>query len=140
VEFLITVMKDSGLRPLAVEALGQIGDRRAVPVLINVLEGVDRPEVSQPIDGCGDHWGEDMITFGAAAKALGVIRDESAIPSLIKALRYTVTRADAADALTRFGGNVIAPLLALLAHESDDNIRYHVKETLAKVGWRAGRV
>jgi HEAT repeat protein len=98
VEFLVTAMKDSGLRPLAVEALG------------------------------------------AAARALGVIRDESAIPSLIKALRYTVTRADAADALTRFGGNVIAPLLALLAHESDDNIRYHIKDTLTKVGWRARRI
>ena len=140
VEFLVTAMKDLGLRPLAVEALGQIGDRRAVPVLINVLEGVERPEVSQPINGCGDHWGEEMVTLGAAARALGVIRDESAIPSLIKALHYTVTRADAADALTRFGDHVIAPLLGLLAHESDDNIRYHVKETLAKVGWRAGRV
>jgi hypothetical protein len=31
-------------------------------------------------------------------------------------------------------------LLAVLARESDDNIRYHVKDTLAKVGWRAGRV
>jgi hypothetical protein len=35
---------------------------------------------------------------------------------------------------------VIAPLLAVLARESDDNIRYHVKDTLAKVGWRPGRV
>jgi hypothetical protein len=58
----------------------------------------------------------------------------------MKALRYTITRADAADALTRFGGVVIAPLLAVLARESDDNIRYHVKETLARVGWRAGRI
>ena len=140
VEFLVTAMKEPGLRPLAVEALGQIGDRRAVPVLINVLEGVDRPEIVRPIDGCGDHWDEDIITLGAAARALGVIRDEAAIPSLIQALRYTMTRADAADALTRFGGTVIAPLLALLAHESDDNIRYHVKDTLAKVGWRAGRI
>jgi hypothetical protein len=31
-------------------------------------------------------------------------------------------------------------LLYVLARESDDNIRYHVKETLARVGWRAGRV
>ena len=76
----------------------------------------------------------------AAVRALGVIRDEAAVPSLMKALRYTVTRADAAVSLTRFGGAVIAPLLAVLAHESDDNIRYHVKDTLAKVGWRAGRV
>ena len=140
VEFLVTAMKEPGLRPLAVEALGEIGDRRAVLVLINVLEGVDRPEVSRPTDGCGDQWDEELITLGAAARALGVIRDEAAIPSLMKALRYTITRVDAADALARFGGAVIAPLLALLAHESDDNIRYHVKDTLAKVGWRAGRI
>jgi HEAT repeat protein len=140
VEFLITAMKEPGLRPLAVEALGRIGDRRAVPVLIDVLEGLERPEVSRPLDGCGDRWDEDMLTLGAAVKALGAIRDETAMPSLLKALRSTVTRADAADALTRFGGTVIAPLRALLARESDDNIRYHVKETLARVGWRAGRV
>ncbi len=140
VEFLVTVMREPGLRPLAVDALGEIGDRRTVPVLIDVLEGVGRPEVSMPIDGCGDQWGEERITLGAAARALGAIRDEAAIPSLIKALSYTVTRVDAADALTRFGGVVIAPLLALLAHEPDDNIRYHVKETLARVGWRAGRI
>jgi hypothetical protein len=58
----------------------------------------------------------------------------------MKALRHTVTRAEVADALTRFGSAVVTPLLALLARESDDNIRYHVKETLAKVGWRAGRI
>ena len=140
VEFLVTAMKEPGLRPLAVEALGRIGDRSAVPVLIDVLDGVDGPEVSRPMEGCGDRWDEEMLTLGAAARALGAIRDEEAIPSLMKALRYTVTRVDAADALTRFGGTVIAPLLALLACEKDDNIRYHVKETLGKVGWRAGRI
>ena len=140
VEFLVTVMKEPGLRPLAVEALGQIGDRRAVPVLINVLEGVDRPEVSRAIDGCGDRWDEEILTLGAAVRALGAIRDEEAVPSLMKALRHTETRAEAAVSLTRFGSAVIAPLLAVLARESDDNIRYHVKDTLAKVGWRAGRI
>src|SRR5437016_4132168 len=99
-----------------------------------------RSEVSRPIDGCGDQWDEEMLTLGAAVRALGAIRDEAAIPSLMKALRYTVTRAEAADALTRFGSAVIAPLLAVLARESDDNIRYHVKDTLAKVGWRPGRI
>ncbi len=140
VEFLVTAMKEPGLRPLAVEALGRIGDRCAVPVLIDVLDGVERPEVSRPMEGCGDRWDEEILTLGAAARALGAIRDEAAIPSLMKALRYTVTRADAADALTRFGGAVIAPLLAVLARESDDNIRYYVKDTLTKVGWRAGRI
>ena len=140
VEFLVTVMKEPGLRPLAVEALGRIGDRRTVPVLIDVLKGMERPEISQPIDGCGDQWDEERLTLGEAVRALGAIRDEAAIPSLMKALRYTVTRAEAADALTRFGSAVIAPLLAVLARESDDNIRYHVKDTLARVGWRAGRI
>jgi HEAT repeat protein len=111
-----------------------------VPVLINVLEGLDRPDVSRAIDGCGDHWDEEILTLGAAVKALGAIRDEAAVPSLMKALRHTVTRAEAADALARFGSAVIAPLLVVLARESDDNIRYHVKETLTKVGWRAGRI
>ena len=133
-------MKEPGLRSLAIEALGRIGDRCAVPVLISVLEGVDRPKISRPIDGCGEHWDEEILALGAAARALGAIQDEAAIPSLMKALHYTVTRTEAADALTRFGGAVIAPLLAMLARESDDNIRYHVKETLARVGWRAGRV
>ena len=140
VEFLMTAMKEPELRPLAVEALGQIGDRRAVSVLINVLEGVDRPEVSRANDGCGDHGDEEILTLSAAVRALGAIRDETALPSLMKALRHTGTRADAADALTRFGSAVIVPLLAALARESDDNIRYHIKETLAKVGWRAGRI
>ena len=140
VDGLLTLIKEPELRPLVVEALGLIGDRRAVPVLIEVLEGVDRPEVSRPIEGCGDRWNEPLLTLGAAARALGVIRDESAIPSLMKALHHTVTRAEASDALTRFGSAVIAPLLVLLSRELDDNIRYHIKETLAKVGWRPGRL
>jgi HEAT repeat protein len=139
-EFLIIVMKEPGLRPLAVEALGQIGDRRGVPVLINVLEGVDRPAESRVVAGCGDKWDEEMITRGAAVRALGTIGDDAAIPSLLRALSDTVTRADAATALARFGSKVIAPLLSLLTQESDENLRFHVRDTLAKAGWRPGRV
>jgi len=140
VDFLFVAMKEPGLRPLAVESLGQIGDRRAVPVLINVLNGVDRPEVSRAVDGCGDHWDEEMVAKGAAVRALASIGDEAAVPTLLNALRHTVTRADAAAALVRFGNAVIAPLLTMLTQEADDNLRYHVKDTLTKVGWRPGRV
>lgn len=139
-EFLVVVMKEGGLRPLAVEALGLIGDQRAVPVLINVLGGIDRPAESRVVAGCGDKWDEEMATRGAAVRALGILGDESAIPSLMNALRETVTRADAAAALGRFGSKVIAPLLTLLSQETDDNIRFHVKETLTQVGWRPGRI
>ena len=78
--------------------------------------------------------------MGFAVRALGLIRDEAAIPTLVTALQNTVTRADAATALAGFGPTVIPSLLPLLARESDENIRYHVRETLAAVGWRPGRV
>jgi HEAT repeat protein len=139
-EFLVTVMKEAGLRPLAVDALGRIGDRRALPVLIAVVEGTDRPAASRTVAGCGDRWDEEMETRGAAVRALGGLGDESAIPVLLKALEQTVTRADAAEALTKFGSKVIAPLLTIMTQTSDENMRFHVKDALAKVGWRAGRM
>jgi len=139
-DFLQVALKEPGLRPLAVEAMGHIGDRRAVPVLIMVLEGGDRPEESRVVAGCGDKWDEEMVTMGAAVRALGMIGDEAAIPSLLKALRQTVTRADAATALTRFGSKVVAPLLTVMKQESDENIQFYIKDTLANVGWRSGRV
>ena len=138
--FLVTVMKEPGLRPLAVEALGMVGDPRAVPVLIAVLEGSDRPVAARTVAGCGDRWDEEMETKGAAVRALGSLGDETAIPVLLKALDETVTRADAAAALARFGSKVIAPLVTIMTQTSDENMRFHVKEALGKVGWRAGRI
>jgi HEAT repeat protein len=139
-EFLVTVMKEPGLRPLAVEALGKIGDRRTVPILIAVLEGSDRPVASRAVAGCGDSWDDEMETKGAAVRALGSLGDETAIPALLKALEHTVTRADAAAALVSFGSKVIAPLVTIMTQTSDENVRFHVKDALAKVGWRAGRI
>jgi HEAT repeat protein len=140
VEFLFKVLDEPGLRPLAVEALGKIKDSRAVPVLQNIAAGNGRPEATRTVAGCGDQWSEEMLTMGVAVRALGRIRDEAAIPTLVTALQNTVTRADAATALAGFGPTVIPSLLPLLARESDENIRYHVRETLTAVGWRQGRV
>jgi len=39
VDYLVVAMKEPGLRLLAVEALGHIGDRRVVPLLRRVVEG-----------------------------------------------------------------------------------------------------
>ena len=139
-EFLVTAMREPGLRPLAVEALGQIGDRRAVPVLIAIVEGSDRPVVTRSVAGCGDNWDEEMETKGAAVRALGSLGDDAAIPTLLKALDHTVTRTDAAAALVQFGTKVIPQLLTIMTQTSDDNVRFHVKDVLARVGWRAGRV
>jgi HEAT repeat protein len=123
-----------------VEALGLIGDRSAVPLLVALLQGANQPDGVRPVAGCGDRWDEEMVTKGAAVRALGSIADDIAIPVLLKALDQTETRADAAAALVRFGSKVIAPLLTIMTQSSDENVRFHVKETLTQVGWRAGRI
>lgn len=140
VEFLFTAMNEPGLRTLAVEALGRIGDRRAVPVLIKVVRGVNPPNVTRTVAGCGEQWNEEVLTQAAAVRALGAIGDESALPTLVAALEPTFTRTDAAAALARFGSKAIPLLLPLLTGPRDENVRYHVKETLAQVGWRPGRI
>jgi HEAT repeat protein len=108
--------------------LGKIKDQRAVP-----------PN-GRTVAGCADQWGDEMTTMGEAVRALGMIQDHATIPTLVSALKNTVTRAEAATALARFGAVVIPALLPLLARESDENIRYHVRETLTAVGWRPGRI
>ena len=140
VEFLLTAMrKEPGLRTLAVEALGRIRDRRAVPALIDVVSGTNPPMTTRTVTGCGDQWTEEIVTQAAAVRALGAIGDESAIPALTGALQSTFTRTEAAEALSRFGPKVVPWLLPLLTGAQDDNVRYHVKETLASVGWRSNR-
>jgi HEAT repeat protein len=136
VEALLIVMKEPGLRTAAVEALGRIGDRRVVPMLIGMVTGGTPPEVTRAVDGCGDQWSEEVAIQAAAVQALGEIGDESALPTLVAALEPTFTRAEAAAALARFGSKAIPFLLPLLSRTGDENVRYHVKETLALVGWR----
>lgn len=140
VEFLLTALKEPGLRPLVVDALGKIGDRRAVPALVAIVEGTNRPERSREVAGCGDKWDEEMTAMAGAAHALGQIRDAATIPALVAALQNTVTRAEAATALVAFGQPAIPHLVAVLKNEQDGNILFHVKEALAQLGWRQGRV
>lgn len=140
VEFLITAMRDEDIRPKAIEALGKIGDRRAVPVLIGVVTGAGRPAKSRPIHGCGDRYDHEMLAQEAAVKALARIKDESTMPTLIAALQNTMIREEAASALVAFGAPAIPLLRALMSKEQDENIQYHVKEALAKLGWRQNRI
>jgi HEAT repeat protein len=77
-----------------------------------------------------------VVTQAAAVRALGLIGDESALPALATALDSTFTRTEAAEALSRFGAKAVPWLLPLLTGSQDENVRYHVKETLVSVGWR----
>ncbi|MBX3302709.1 MAG: HEAT repeat domain-containing protein [Nitrospira sp.] len=140
VEHLCAIVRDPGLRTVAVEALGKIGDARAVPVLIELLAEAGLPEASKTAASCGDGWNEELITQGGAARALGEIGDDRAISSLVAALEPTWTRAEAASALARFGSKVIPFLIPLLTRSQDDNLRFHVRETLTQAGWNPQRI
>jgi HEAT repeat protein len=70
---------------------------------------------------------------------LGAIGDERALPALVAALNPTQTRTEAATALATFGSKVVPFLIPLLNDSTDDNIRFHVRETLAQAGWRPRR-
>jgi hypothetical protein len=58
----------------------------------------------------------------------------------VAALQSTVTRAEVAAALGLFGAPAIPPLLDRLKKEQDENILFHVRETLHRLGWRANRI
>jgi HEAT repeat protein len=140
VDFLLTVLPDLDVRPEAVVALGKIGDARAVPALVEIVNGSRQPDRGRAVDGCGDRWDQEMIVMGLAVRALGDIGDQAAIPALIAALRDTVTRSDASASLARFGRPAIPYLLEVVKKERDENIVYYAKEALTQVGWRANRI
>jgi HEAT repeat protein len=140
VDHLCAALREPGLRTLAVEALGHIGNPSAVPVLIDVVRGTTPPEATRTAVGCGDQWNEELITQGAAVRALGLIGDDRAIPSLVAALRPTHTRAEAAASLVKFGSKVVPVLISLLNESPDENLRFHVRETLTLVGWRPHQI
>ncbi len=140
VDFLISALRDRDIRPKAIEALGKIGDRRAVPVLLTVLTGANKPPDTRPLYGCGDRYDEEMFAADAAVKALGDLKDISTIPALIAALQNTMVREGAAAALVSFGAPSVPPLVKVLRSERDENIVYHVKESLQQLGWRPHRM
>jgi HEAT repeat protein len=140
VEFLMVAMGNKGVRLRAIEALGEIKDCRAISALIEVIEDANSSAMKGHLQGCGDQYEEEMLAMEAAVKALAQIGDPKVIPNLVQALKNTVVRANAAEGLVAFGEAAIPSLLDCLRREQDPNILYHVRESLAKLGWRQGRV
>lgn len=140
-EPLLQAMDDSRLRAAAVEALGKVGDGRAVEPLRSLVEEAAQSHHEWEVHGCqNERYEQELPAVEAAVKALGTIGDKTAIPTLVTALKSTTVRVEAGDALVRFGQPAIAPLLTVLKHEQDENILFHVRETLSRLGWRAGRL
>jgi HEAT repeat protein len=140
-EQLLRVLDESRLQVQAIEALGKIGDHRTVPTLMKLVALLDPTRYEGRVPVCEDErYEQDLAVVEAAIKALARLKDEQAIPILINALQSTLVRKDAAEALAAFGKPAIPPLVEVFKQELDENIRYHIKETLTKLGWNANRV
>ncbi len=115
----VFLRSDSLQRGAAARALGHLGDRRALDLLIQLA-----------LNGRGE-------LQGAAVEALGILGDPEAVPPLIFVLTtadYPV-RQDAVHALIKIGEPSVAPALAVLRHP-DIEVRRGIIEVLGKVGAR----
>ena len=102
---LIEAMQDGSVRVRAIMALGMIADPRSVEPLIRVLEGVGISIKGTPMPGC--IVSEEMFIREQAALALGHIKDLRSVPALLEALKDTRLREKAAIALVELGPQVI---------------------------------
>ncbi len=119
VQRLFNKYNDPYVRMNAAEALGEIGDERAVDALIKAL---------------GD---EDWYIRRAAAEALGNIGDKRAVDSLIKALEDEnwEVRLAAAKALGYIGAKeAVDELIDRLLNDSAEEVRVRAAESLGLIG------
>lgn len=126
IEPLLAVVKDwkeqpADLRVECVDILGEIKNKKAVPVIISVLDE------------------KKMTMRYNAARALGKIGDERATPPLIKSLndKEWEVRFYAAEALGNIGDDRAAkPLANVLLSDSNEKVRLAAIEALDKVDGR----
>jgi len=145
---IMMLLKDPSkyVREKAVIALGQIGDKKAVPVLVEALEKDEAEEVRVTIAGVLGHL-RDKIAVPALIKtledpsptarmksaiSLGLIGDPQAIPSLYKVLKdpHELVRKYACEALGNIGRSAIPALLMAL---KDEQVRAHAAQVLTKI-------
>lgn len=119
---------DADVRTYAALALGQLRDSRAIPVLRRALEDPDTNvryhaiealgsigarEAAEPIAAIAES--RDFFLAFAAFEALGAIAEPSVAARLLPLLDDPALRANAAEALGRFGSeDVVMPIAALL--------------------------
>jgi HEAT repeat protein len=106
-----------------------------------VLDPLPIADFVERMEGCTDpRYKEELPPLEAAVKALGQIGDPQAIPVLMNALKSTLLRQEAAEALTHFGTEAKDALFVLLKTGPDENLRHHILECLSKLGWRPGQI
>jgi HEAT repeat protein len=116
-----------------IRALGELKDSRAVPLLKEIGQG-DDSEIREAAELALTKIGSATWARASAAKALGLIGAEDAVPALIKQLAdpNSTVRLRVVRALSRIGdARAARPLAKLLASEEDDAVR---EETAGGLG------
>jgi HEAT repeat protein len=141
IPLLMQALEQPSLKLPAIEALGRIRSQEAVRPLMAVLDPLPIADFVERMEGCTDpRYKEELPPLEAAVKALGQIGDPQAIPVLMNALKSTLLRQEAAEALTHFGTEAKDALFVLLKTGPDENLRHHILECLSKLGWRPGQI
>lgn len=139
--------KDGNIRQLATEALGEIGDQRAVDPLIKKINDIDNVvggKAAQALGKIGDTKAVgflilaldkgDKVVRWYVAEALGKIGDPRAVEPLTKALNDSNNEVSkrAAEALEKIGAPAVEPLIKVLGDENE-HVRKAAAETLGKI-------
>jgi hypothetical protein len=113
---------DPRIRQYLSMVLGNLGDRRATPLLVEALSSDQAPE-----------------TRIYAALALGRLRDPRAVPALIKIFQSDErdVRKAAVYALGEIGDPRAAPALQQALHDPIADVRYNVAIALSRMGDRS---
>jgi HEAT repeat protein len=138
--------EDDDVRWLAADALGEIGDERAVEPLIKALRDDNVHCAAEALGNIGDVRAVEPLIKALedeewrvryyAARALIIIMDARAVEPLIGALEDETwaVRGNAAYALGEIGdARAVEPLIKVLGDESDE-VRDAAKEALKKLG------
>ena len=136
---------------LAADALGHIGDPRAVPALLKLFHTPGR--------GGGDTIHEHKARRGraysersqpanasvalrlAVMQALSVLVDPRSLDAILAALEDPIweVRAQAAQCASQLGSNAAIPRLETLLHDEHWWVRFHAAEALFKLGEAGGQ-
>ncbi len=139
---------DWHVREAAVRALGQSGDPNALTDLAAALNDDDddvREAARQTLESLGAVAVPallDMLNRGRlearelAAKALGVIADQSAVPGLVEALtdKSMWVRVPAAEALGIMGAEQAIPNLITALRDDETEVQRSAAEALRRIG------
>lgn len=124
---LIAMTKDPKRRIYALMSLVEMNKERYLPLLVKAL-------IEELENG-------DSIERGNAALQLGKIGDKSAVPSLIRALKYkedSVVQWEAAEALGKIGDRRATPALVEALRDRSKTVRQKAAMALGKMGNNAG--